>query len=44
MIKRLDATFGPKDRGHANFAGMVEAMESIVEIKKGETDHLLRVR
>ena len=44
MFKRLDATFEPKDRGHANFAEMVKAMESIVEIKKGETDHMLRLR
>lgn len=44
MIKRLDATFDPKDHGHANFAEMVNAMDSVVEIKKGETDHMLRVR
>ena len=44
MIKRLDATFDPKDHGHANFAEMVKAMETIVETKKGETDHVLRVR
>ncbi len=44
MLKRLDATFDPKDDGHANFAEMVEAMESVIEIKNGETDHLLRVR
>ncbi len=44
MIKRLDATFDPKDHGHANFAEMVKAMDAIVEIKKGETDHLLRAR
>ncbi len=34
VIKRLDAAFDPKDHGHANFAEMVKAMESIVEIKK----------
>jgi hypothetical protein len=26
MIKRLDATFDPKDHGHANFAEMVKAI------------------
>jgi hypothetical protein len=34
MIKRLDATFDPKDHGHANFTKMVKAMESIVKIKR----------
>lgn len=44
MIKRLDPTFDPKDHGHANFAEMVKALDAVVEIKKGETDHLIRVR
>ena len=37
-------TFDPKDHGHASFADMVKAMDTIVEIKKGESDHLLRAR
>ena len=44
MVKRLDPTFDPKEHGHANFAERVKAMDVVVEIKKGETDHLLRVR
>ena len=44
MIKRLDPTFDPKDHGHPNFAEMVKAMDAVIEIKKGETDHLIRVR
>lgn len=44
MIKRLDATFDPKDYGHASFAEMVNALESVVEIRKGEADHMLRLR
>ena len=44
MIKRLDPTFDPKDHGHANFAELVKAMDAVVESKKGDTDHLLRVR
>lgn len=44
MIKRLEATFDPKDHGHARFAEMVKAMDAVVEIKKGETDHMPRVR
>jgi hypothetical protein len=44
MIKRLDPTFDPKDHGHAGFSEMLKALDNVVEIKKGETDHLLRVR
>lgn len=44
MIKRLDPTFDPKDHGHANFAEMVKALDALVEVKKGDTDHLLRLR
>ena len=44
MIKRLDPTFDPKDHGHANFAEMVKALDAVIEVKKGEADHLLRVR
>jgi hypothetical protein len=44
MIKRLDPTFDPKDHGHASFAEMLKALDAVVEIKKGETDHLLRAR
>ena len=43
MIKRLDATFDPKDCGHANFAEMVKTMETMAETKKGDTDHMLRM-
>jgi hypothetical protein len=44
MIKRLDPTFDSKDHGHASFAEMLKALDAVVEVKKGETDHLLRVR
>jgi NADH dehydrogenase [ubiquinone] 1 alpha subcomplex assembly factor 1 len=44
MIRRLDPTFDPRDHGHANLAETVKAMDAIVEINKGETDHTLRVR
>lgn len=44
MIKRLDPTFDTKDHGHASFAEMLKALDAVVEVKKGETDHLLRVR
>lgn len=44
MIKRLDPTFDAKDHGHASFADMLKALEAVIEIKKGETDHLVRLR
>jgi hypothetical protein len=44
MIKRLDPTFDPKDHGHTSYAEMLKALNSVVETKKGETDHLLRLR
>lgn len=44
MIKRLDPTFDTKDHGHANFAEMVKALDSVVELKKGESDHIVRLR
>ena len=44
MIKRLDPTFDPKDHGHASFSEMLKALDAVVEIKKGETDHLVRLR
>lgn len=44
MIKRLDPTFDPKDHGHASFAEMVKSLDTVVEVKKGESDHILRLR
>ena len=44
MIKRLDATFDTKDHGYASFTEMLKALDAVVEVKKGETDHLLRLR
>lgn len=44
MIKRLDPTFDPKDHGHAGFGEMLKALDSVIEVKKGDTDHLLRLR
>lgn len=44
MIKRLDPTFDTRDHGHASFAEMLGALDAVVEIKKGETDHLVRLR
>lgn len=44
MIKRLDSTFALKDHGYNSFGEMLKAMDAVVEVKKGETDHLLRIR
>lgn len=44
MIKRLDPTFDPKEHGHASFGEMLKALESIIEVKKGDKDHFLRLR
>jgi uncharacterized LabA/DUF88 family protein len=44
MIKRLDPTFDPKDHGHTGFAEMLKALDTVIEIKKGEKDHLVRLR
>jgi len=44
MMKRLDSTFDLKDYGYTSFSEMLKAMDAVVEVKKGETDHLLRVR
>lgn len=44
MIKRLDPTFDLKDHGHATFGELLKAQAALIEVKKGETDHLLRLR
>ena len=44
IIKRLDPTFDIKDFGHANFSEMVKALDAIVEVRKGESDHVVRLR
>jgi hypothetical protein len=44
MIKRLDPTFDPKDHGYANFPAMVKALDAVVEVKKGESDQIVRIR
>ena len=44
MIKRLDSTFNPNDHGHDNFPAMVKALEGMIEIRKGVSDQLIRLR
>lgn len=44
MIKRLDPTFDFKEHGFASFSEMFKALDAIVEFRKGEADHQLRLR
>ncbi len=44
MIKRLDPTFDSKEHGYANFADMLKALNTVVEVKKGESDHIIKLR
>lgn len=44
MIKRLDATFDTRDHGHASFPAMVKALDGLIEIRKGASDQLIRLR
>ena len=44
MIKRLDPTFDPKDHGHASFGEMLKALDTVVEVRKGDADHQLRLK
>lgn len=44
MIKRLDPAFSLKDHGATSFSEMLKALDTLVEIKKGDKDHLVRLR
>lgn len=44
MIKRLDPTFNMRDHGYADFSTMVKALSTVVEVRKGENDHEVRLR
>ena len=44
MIKRLDSTFDPKEYGYINFLAMVKAFDSMLEVKQGESDQIVRLR
>jgi hypothetical protein len=44
MIKRLDPTFDTKDHWHASFSDMIKALDAVVEVRKGESDHVLRLK
>jgi hypothetical protein len=44
MIKRLDPTFDPKDHQFASFAELLKSLDSVIEVRKGDDDHELRLR
>ena len=44
MIKRLDSTFATTDHGYANFPAMVKGLDGLVEVRKGESDQIVRLR
>lgn len=44
MMKRLDPTFDTRDHGYANFQAMVKALDSLVEIRQGDSELLVRLR
>lgn len=44
MIKRLDPTFDFKDHGYGSFSEMIKVLCEVVEVRKGDADHQLRVK
>jgi uncharacterized LabA/DUF88 family protein len=44
LIKRLDATFDPKEHGHDSFPAMLRSLDGLVEVKDGESSTLVRLR
>ena len=43
-LKWLDSTFDLKEHGYGAFSEILKAMNSLVEVKMGDRDHLLRLR
>lgn len=43
-IKRLDPAFSFKDHGFTSFSEMLKTLDAVVESKKGDKDHLARLR
>ena len=44
LIKRLDATFDPKEHGHDSFPAMLRSLDGLVQVKDGESGTLVRLR
>jgi hypothetical protein len=44
MVKRLDPTFDLAEHGHADFPKMLETLDSLLEIREGETGRQVKLR
>ncbi|MDO9164527.1 MAG: NYN domain-containing protein [Rhodoferax sp.] len=44
MMKRLDPTFDTRDHGYASFPVMVKSLDSLVEIRQGDAELVVRLR
>lgn len=44
MIKRLDPTFDLGGNGYSSFSAMLKAFDDVVEVRKGENEHQVRLR
>jgi hypothetical protein len=44
MVKRLDPTFDLAEHGYASFSAMLKALESMLEVRKGEDGQQVRLR
>jgi len=44
MIKRLDPTFDTKDYGYANFSALVASLETLIDVRPGDTVDSIRLR
>ncbi|TFZ05588.1 NYN domain-containing protein [Ramlibacter henchirensis] len=44
MVKRLDPTFELAEHGFTTFSGMLKALDTMIEVRKGENDQQVRLR
>ncbi|SFB94704.1 OST-HTH/LOTUS domain-containing protein [Polaromonas sp. OV174] len=44
MIKRLDPSFEPREHGYADFPAMLKALATLLEVREGEPEPLVRLR
>ena len=43
MLRRLDSTFDPREHGYESFSAMVNALDAVVEVRKGDSDEVDQV-
>jgi uncharacterized LabA/DUF88 family protein len=44
MVKRLDPTFELAEHGFTTFSGMLKALDTLIEVRKGDNDQQVRLR